>query len=201
LGKYYAYDGIGGNVTWTNMVYTRIDPTINFSWAAGSPNAIIPVDNFHVRWTGKIYPPYPGSYTFYTQADEGTRLTIDTGVDINNWVDQSATIKQVTLNLTCGAHDIQLDYYERNGAATIKLGWYNADLACVNPSHVYTGSLPFVAIPSIYLVPPAGTLQPTSTYVTSTPTRTLTRTNTVRASNTYTRTLTRTRTSTPTSTP
>lgn len=199
LGKYYAYDGTGGNANWANMVYTRIDPTIDFNWGSGSPNANIPVDNFHVRWTGKVYPPYPGSYTFYTQADAGTRLTIDTGIDINNWVDQAPTIKQVTLDLACGAHDIQLDYFESTGGAVMKLGWYNADLARDNPTHVYIyGSSTFVAIPSIYLVPPVGTLQPTSTYVTPTPTRTLTRTNTPNVTKTFTRTLTRTNTPSPT---
>lgn len=199
LGKYYAYDGSGGNANWANMVYTRIDPTIDFNWGSGSPNANIPVDNFHARWTGKVYPPYPGNYTFYTQADAGTRLTIDTGVDINNWVDQAPTIKQVTLDLACGAHNIQLDYFESTGGAVMKLGWYNADLARDNPTHVYIyGSSTFVAIPSIYLIPPSGTLQPTSTYVTPTPTRTLTRTNTSNVTKTFTRTLTRTNTPSPT---
>jgi photosystem II stability/assembly factor-like uncharacterized protein len=199
LGRYYAYDGTGGNALWTNMVYIRTDPTVNFNWGPGSPNAAIPIDNFHVRWTGKIYPPYPGSYTFYTQSDDGTRLTIDAGIDINNWVNQSPTIKQVTLNLACGAHNIQLDYFESSGGAMMKLGWYNADLARTQPTHIFNyvdSYSTFVAIPSMYLVPPEGTPQPTSTYVTPTPTTTYT------PSKTLTRTLTYTpsKTSSPTTT-
>jgi hypothetical protein len=197
LGKYYAYED---KDSWTNMVYTRIDPTIDFNWRDDSPNANIPKFNFHARWTGKIYPPYPGSYTFYTQADDGVRLAIDVGVDINNWVTQYPTTTKVTLNLTCGAHDIQLDYFKSDiEVARIKLGWYNADLARDNPTHVYVdGNTTFVAIPALYLVPPAGTLQPTSTYVTPTSTVTLTPTPTITRTSTYTRTLTRTPTSSPT---
>lgn len=212
LGHYYAYEGESDSSTiWTNLLYLNVE-NVDFNWGNGSPGTGLPVDDFHVRWIGTVYPAYPGEYTFFTRADDGTRLWIDGVRKINNWSDQSPTIKKTTLTLTCGAHDIKLEYYENGGGAVMQLGWYNENLARVQPSHVYVdGAATFVAIPTIYLRPPTGPRTPTSTFATATATRTFTRTltytrtntvrtstytNTVPATKTYTRTYTLTYTKT-----
>ena len=48
-------------------ILTRVDPTINFSWAAGvSPGPGVANTFYSVKWTGKIQAPSTDLYTFYT---------------------------------------------------------------------------------------------------------------------------------------
>jgi PA14 domain len=79
-----------GDTTLTSLVLTRIDPTVNFSWGAGSPAPAVPVDNFSARWTGFVKATVTGSYTFYIASNDGNRLWVN-GVQLTNrWADGNA---------------------------------------------------------------------------------------------------------------
>ncbi len=56
-GEYFANSKLQGE-----PAFTRIDKNINFYWEAGSPSAVLPDDNFSIRWTGYIVPPVSGTY-------------------------------------------------------------------------------------------------------------------------------------------
>jgi hypothetical protein len=45
-----------GGANFTGTQITRVDKTINFDWGNGSPDPVIPVDNYSVRWTKLISP-------------------------------------------------------------------------------------------------------------------------------------------------
>jgi hypothetical protein len=190
LARFYAY----GSDPWSNLVYTRIDPEVNFNWAGNPPAAGVPGTDFRVQWSGKVSPPYPGTYQFYTWSDDGVRLFIDGVQVITNWTDHGPTRDDSDPNpyLTCGQHSIILQYYQGTGGSSIQLGWQNDNIGDMLP------------IPQQYLYPDAGTLEPTSTYQTPTltPTRTFTpsRTPTITPTPTitYTPSQTPTRSMTPT---
>ena len=63
----------------------RLDRTLNFDWGSGSPDSRVPVDNFAVRWTGKIKPTASASYTFYTDTAGGVRLWVNGQLLVDNW--------------------------------------------------------------------------------------------------------------------
>ena len=176
---FYAYYGDQNNNTFTNLVYTRTDPVVNFNWGSNSPQSgSLQVDNFRGRWTGQVYPAYPGLTQFFTWSDDGVRLYIDGSLVINNSTNHGSTQNYSSnLNLGCGPHDITLEYYENGGGAIIKLGWWNGNTGEILP------------VAQKYLFSPIVTPEPTSTYVTPTPTRT------------YTATVSRTPTNTRTATP
>jgi len=50
-GRYFN-DPSSGTTRFTTLVLTRVDPTVNFNWAAGGPGGGVTVNNFSVRWTG-----------------------------------------------------------------------------------------------------------------------------------------------------
>ncbi|MHC4546958.1 MAG: PA14 domain-containing protein [Planctomycetota bacterium] len=52
-GEYYHHSGGASPAGFESKVLVRIDPNVNFGWGNGSPPGVR-VDDFSVRWTGKI---------------------------------------------------------------------------------------------------------------------------------------------------
>jgi hypothetical protein len=90
----------------------------------GSPDPLVPDNHFSVRWTGQLLPRYSERYTFHTLSDDGVRLWVDGILIIDKWVDQGQTEHSGTIELEAGRwYAIQLEYFENEGGATIKLSW------------------------------------------------------------------------------
>ena len=113
-----------------NMTHTgspaliRTDATVDFNWWGGSPDPLINVDNFSVRWSGLIQPLNSETYTFTTRSDDGIRLWVNGTQLINNWNDHSAVNNSGSILLTAGVkYDIVLEYYENGGDALSQLSW------------------------------------------------------------------------------
>jgi len=124
LGQYYHSAG-GGPPTdpWETLVMERLDPTVNFNWAAGSPDPSVNVDNFSVRWTGEIEVPTTGSYTFYTQTDDGVRLWVGGELIIDNWAEGNTSDNGGIELISRQRYEIKLEYYENGGDARCELYW------------------------------------------------------------------------------
>ena len=123
-------DGIGltgtyfDNDDFTNPVLERVDSTINFNWGDESPDPLLDVDTFSVRWVGTVEALYSDTFTFYTTVDDGARLWVDGVQLIDNWTNQTQTTDTGTAILEAGwYHDIKLEYYNGTGAATMILEW------------------------------------------------------------------------------
>jgi len=128
-----AFDGGGGtgltgdyydNMDFTGFALSRVDPTVNFQWGTGSPDASMGVDTFSVSWTGQVEPQYSETYTFYTNTDDGVRLWVDDQLIIDQWVDQAPTEVSGNIALSAGVkYDIEMEYYENGGGAVAELRW------------------------------------------------------------------------------
>src|SRR5438270_5665624 len=55
----------------------RVDKNINIESTLEAIPGTKLVDNFYVRWTGVLKVPKNGSYKFYLNSDDGSRLLID----------------------------------------------------------------------------------------------------------------------------
>jgi len=91
----------------------------------GSPSPLVGVDNFSIRWRGKLTARFTESYTFYVASDDGDRLFIAGTEVINHFVSKSAT-EDVTkpIMLTAGEPvDIVLEYFEAAFEASAVLSW------------------------------------------------------------------------------
>jgi glucose/arabinose dehydrogenase len=132
------------NADFTGATVARIDPTIDFNWALGSPASGIGVDTFSVRWTGQIEAPVTGTYTFYTQSDDGVRLWVNGQQIINNWSDHGSTENSGTIALTAGLrYELRMEFYENGGNALARLSWSSGT------------SVPKAVVPSTRLFPTA----------------------------------------------
>ncbi|MBE8969004.1 PQQ-dependent sugar dehydrogenase [Nostocales cyanobacterium LEGE 12452] len=118
------------NIDFTNLKQTRIDPTVNFNWGAGSPDPSIGVDSFSARWTGKVEAKYSETYNFYTTSDDGVRLWVNGQQIINKFIDQPATAYSGSIALVAGQkYDIKLEYYENKSNAVSQLAWSSTSQA------------------------------------------------------------------------
>ena len=106
---------------------SRVDPTVDFVWGAGSPAPGIAADTFSARWTGEVVPQFSQTYTFSTLSIGGVRVTVNGKKIIDNWTSHSTAVTNSgTIALTAGKYyPIQVDYRE-DGKATMKLSWSSA---------------------------------------------------------------------------
>jgi hypothetical protein len=117
------------NKTLSGAATTRLDPTINFDWGTGTPITGFGADNFSARWTGTLTPTVSGTYTLYTQTDDGTRLYINDTLLIDQWSGASST-RSVAYSFTAGTgYNVRLEYFEQTGSAYAKLLWSGPGIA------------------------------------------------------------------------
>lgn len=117
-GEYYD----GANFTGTKS--TRVDPKIDFNWAANAPISGFGTDTFSTRWTGQVQPQFTQTYTFTTKSDDGVRLWVNNQLLINQWKNQAATEYSGSIALTAGQkYAIKMEYFDNTGSASAQLLW------------------------------------------------------------------------------
>lgn len=171
-------------------LYTRLDPQVLFNWS--EPVAENVPDDFTARWTGQIEARSSEEYVFSVDADDLARLWIDGQLYIDYWddpADGNRFSPAITL-LRGQKYDIQIDFRDIGGGASISLNWYTL-----------SGSIAWEVVPMEQLYPSPNGLPATATPTpTETPSPTPTATDTRTSTSTRTPTPTRVFTNTPTST-
>ena len=114
-GDYYS------GMSFNTLLATRVDPVVDFYWGGGQPHPSVPADNFSIRWTGFVTVTVPGTYTFWTDSDDGVRLQIGNATIIDNWTDHGATWNWGSVALGADAHPLLLEFYENGGDAVMEL--------------------------------------------------------------------------------
>jgi beta-glucosidase len=118
-------------------VLTRIDPRIAFRWDRGAPTdtlvaqgeltqaSALGVDDYSIRWTGKLLPPATGKYELVVGANDGFRLYVDGQVVSEDWEPQPRVAsKSAFVDLQAGrSYDIKLEYFEADRDAEVRLAW------------------------------------------------------------------------------
>ncbi|MEO1624168.1 MAG: PA14 domain-containing protein [Bacteroidota bacterium] len=112
------------NKNLTNLVNVQVDPTVNFNWGSGSPASDIGRDTYSVRWEGRIRVPRAGTYTFFTNSDDGVRLWVDNKPIVDDWTNHPATERAGMIYLEPDVYyTIKLEYFEDGGDALVQLKW------------------------------------------------------------------------------
>lgn len=121
--------GLGGSYyngkAFESLVFTRVDPTVDFIWGFESPGTGVAADGFSVRWTGYVQAPVSGTYRFYTVSNDGVRLWVNGKRLINNWTVHGTTTNTSTgISLRAGVkYPVRMDFFENTGWGQAQLLW------------------------------------------------------------------------------
>jgi hypothetical protein len=126
---------------------TRVDQTVNFNWAGGSPApGVVPNDQFSVRWEGQVEARSDELYTFHVTHDDGARLWVNDQLIIDKWTDHAAVEDSGTIALQLGQrYTIRLEFYENGGDASAILAWstpLGIEKQIIPQSQLYSGETP-----------------------------------------------------------
>ena len=87
-----------------------------------APNDAVP-SPYSVRWRGKVAAPQAGAYTFGTRSDDGSTVSIDGQLVVDNSGQHGAEYKEGAISLTQDFHDIEVSYSDRGGSRAMELWW------------------------------------------------------------------------------
>ncbi|WP_276165815.1 FG-GAP-like repeat-containing protein [Zobellia alginiliquefaciens] len=89
-------------------------------------------DYYSIRYNGYIKIETPGSYTFYTNSDDGSKLFINDVEVVDNDGGHGARELSGNITLAAGIHRIKVLYFERAGAATLDVSYRGPSIAKQN---------------------------------------------------------------------
>jgi hypothetical protein len=103
----------------------RTDARINYAatssaWIGLTSNY---ANTFASRHTGFVNIGTAGSYTFYLNSDDGSRLWLDDQLIIDNNGLHSMRELSATRTLTAGFHSLRVEFFENAGSAGLILSW------------------------------------------------------------------------------
>ena len=117
------------NVEGKKPAVRRLDKELNWD-ATGEKFAGTDLeDHFYVRWTGLLRVPKEGTYTLFTESDDGSRLWIDGKQVVDNGGLHGMEEKNGTVTLKAGDHEIKVDLFENEGEVGLKVSWQADGLA------------------------------------------------------------------------
>lgn len=145
-----------------SLQLSRTDATVNFDWGFKAPDASLNTDHFSVRWTGLVEPKTSGTYTFYTNTDDGVRLWVNGQPLIDNWTNHAPTEDKGTIVLQAGQkYDIKLEYFENTNGAVSQLMWSgsNQPKEVIPASQLFSKPIPVLNVKPVVVY---GTSRPGS---------------------------------------
>lgn len=130
------YEAKGDNIV---KSYNAIDGKIDFAWDTATSQYAAPnidVLDFTVKWSGGVYAPKSGKYTFTIESDDGVRLFLNEYPLIDEWREQPKnTFSQEVYLKSEQLYDLRLEYMQiSGGTAMIHLKWkFEKDTVSIIP--------------------------------------------------------------------
>ncbi|HQY90639.1 PA14 domain-containing protein [Caldilinea sp.] len=121
LAQYFNNTDLAGGPIFLQYVPRGAYP-LDLDWGYGSPAPNVNVDYFSARFEG-IFFFDAGDYQFFTRVDDGVRIYIDNLLVVDAWWDGLKEPSNVFRRLGGGNHTVRVEYYERAGAASVRVWW------------------------------------------------------------------------------
>lgn len=88
-------------------------------------------DNYGVRYEGYIYIDVAGTYTFYANSNNGSKIFIDGNEVVNNDHDGPTQERFGSIFLTSGFHAIEIPFFENRGQQVLEIYYENTALSII----------------------------------------------------------------------
>lgn len=95
-------------------------------WASATPGD---GDTFSIRYRGTINIATAGTYTFYTNSDDGSKLLINGTVIVSNDGNHALQERSGTVYLNSGIQSIQVLFFENGGAEELSVSYAGPSIA------------------------------------------------------------------------
>ena len=106
-----------------NPLLRRDEAAIDFDWGSGSPDPVVPDDDFSVRWD-RTLGFTAGRYRFLASCDDGVRIFVDGQIVVDDWEKQSLPNTSTgEITLSEGLHHVVVEYFEEGGDASAHVWW------------------------------------------------------------------------------
>ena len=110
-----------------NKIHERTDRTVDYyvpDGAAPDPQSGV-MENYGIRWDGKILPPATGDYTFAIRSSGGIRLWVDDRLLFDNFYARNGSpVNRVHIRLESGKPvAVRVEFWQRKGNAQCQLLW------------------------------------------------------------------------------
>ncbi len=86
------------------------------------PNNILR-EPYSIRWVGKIAIPREGEYRFATRSDDGSFVWVDGQLVVDNGGSHGAQMREGSIYLSRGFHDVEIRYFQQGGASEMSFFW------------------------------------------------------------------------------
>jgi hypothetical protein len=128
LGEYFAFgeapvEDFPTIAAGKKVTLRKLDKELNWDPTHGKFNGTDQKDHFYVRWTGIVRIPKDGTFTFFTEGDDGSRLWVDTKQVVENGGQHSMVEKNGKIELKAGDHEFKVDLFQNVGAVGLKVRW------------------------------------------------------------------------------
>lgn len=101
----------------------RAQAPLDHQWALDSPAPSgLGADFWSARWVGQFWFA-GGDYRFRVRADDGVRVYVDGQRVLDYWYDGTKEVSNRFSSIGQGLHTIRVDYYDRSGAAYVRVWW------------------------------------------------------------------------------
>lgn len=128
--------------SFNEFVVSKVEPGLNFSWGAGSPQPEIPVDNFSARYFTQFTAPHDSGtrdYQIIINRDDGVRMDFDGQRIVDAWTDAKARVVTQVAATAGQSYPVTVEYYERAGHATLSVQFVDTVTGQVqNPADIFT---------------------------------------------------------------
>ncbi len=152
--EYSYYEG-----NWNNLPdFSTLTPVTRGALPNFSILPALQQDYFAFKFFANINITVPGSYTFYTTSDDGSKLYLNTfdaaGQVVDNDLVHGTIEKSGTLNLTIGKHPMWVTYFERSGGQTLQVRYQGPGIAkALIPDSVFINKSTTVTTPPLPVIP------------------------------------------------
>ena len=86
-------------------------------------------DRFGLRYQGFVEVPEDGRWRFFTRSDDGSFLSIDGELVVNNGGTHPPVDKSGELQLEAGRHSIEITFFEQGGGEELAVSWSGPGVA------------------------------------------------------------------------